>query len=129
MPLSTLQEDTDLLSLSQAPGLKFLVCYSSVVDGKLWCPVRVHKTNQMTAGTEYNQKDCVRVEQLVNDTFLSSALDAVIIYVGDRHEWVVFASLPMADLKIAVGGRHLRMCTVKSHGRCRLSRPSFGCET
>lgn len=69
MPLSTRQEDTDLLSLRQAPGLKFLVFYSSIVDGQLWCP------------------DCRRVEQLVNDKLLNSDLDAVIIYVGDRHEW------------------------------------------
>jgi hypothetical protein len=40
----------------------------------------------MTAGTEYSQKDCRHVEQLVNDTLLSSDLDAVIVYVGDRHE-------------------------------------------
>lgn len=27
------------------------------------------------------------MEQLVNDKLLNSDLDAVIIYVGDRHEW------------------------------------------
>lgn len=86
MPLSTLQEDIDLLSLRQAPGLKFLIFYSSIVDGQLWCPVSVYKTIQVSAGAKYNQKDCRHVEQLVNDKLLSSGLDAVMIYVGDRHE-------------------------------------------
>ncbi|KIK07244.1 hypothetical protein K443DRAFT_87470 [Laccaria amethystina LaAM-08-1] len=72
--LSTLQEDTDLLSIRQAPGLKFLIFYSSIVDGQLWCP------------------DCRHVEQLVNDTLLSSDLDAVIVYVGDQP-WKV-SSVP-----------------------------------
>lgn len=85
MPFSTVPEDTDLTSLRQAPGLKFLVFYSSIVDGQLWCPVQVQKQTRWPLVLN-NQKDCRRVEQLVNHKLLSSGLDVIIVYVGDRHE-------------------------------------------
>ncbi|KAK7465468.1 hypothetical protein VKT23_005445 [Stygiomarasmius scandens] len=48
----------------------FLVFYSSVVDGKLWCP------------------DCQDVEEIVKKTFEpEDAPSAVIVYVGDRNTW------------------------------------------
>ncbi|KAI0783312.1 hypothetical protein C8Q75DRAFT_726212 [Abortiporus biennis] len=49
---------------------QFLVFFSSRTSGKLWCP------------------DCVRVEQLVLDTFGNEdAPKALIVYVGQRAEW------------------------------------------
>ncbi|KAF8899089.1 hypothetical protein BD779DRAFT_1486964 [Infundibulicybe gibba] len=48
----------------------FLIFYSSVVDGKLWCP------------------DCVEVEDIVQQTFNNTdGPSALIVYVGDRKQW------------------------------------------
>jgi len=69
MPLHIADGSIDLHSLKNVPE-KFLIFYSSIVDGKLWCP------------------DCVAVDNLVRETF--SAADspsALIVYVGDRAQW------------------------------------------
>ncbi|KAG8936346.1 hypothetical protein FRC02_002939 [Tulasnella sp. 418] len=48
----------------------FLIFYSSIVDGKLWCP------------------DCRDVEQSVKDIFEGNDdINGVIVYVGDRTTW------------------------------------------
>jgi len=49
---------------------KYLIFYSSLVQGKLWCP------------------DCRDVEQFVRESFTKEgAPDALIVYVGDRPQW------------------------------------------
>ncbi|KAJ4472605.1 hypothetical protein C8J55DRAFT_607760 [Lentinula edodes] len=49
---------------------EYLVFYSSIVDGQMWCP------------------DCLAVEELVERTFSSEdAPSALIVYAGDRPTW------------------------------------------
>ncbi|KAL0951636.1 hypothetical protein HGRIS_008316 [Hohenbuehelia grisea] len=70
MPLAVIDSAFDTNSLFATVQDGFLIYYSSVVDGVLWCP------------------DCRDVEDLVKQTF--SADDGpkgVIVYVGDRPEW------------------------------------------
>jgi len=68
MPLRTITEP-DPASLLDQPE-RFFIFYSSVVEGKLWCP------------------DCVVVDDLLQQTFSSAdSPDALIIYVGDRPTW------------------------------------------
>jgi thiol-disulfide isomerase/thioredoxin len=48
----------------------FLVFYSSIVDGKMWCP------------------DCVDVEPSVREAFDSNDKpEAMLFYVGKKEEW------------------------------------------
>ncbi|KAG7452243.1 uncharacterized protein BT62DRAFT_1071407 [Guyanagaster necrorhizus] len=48
----------------------YLIFYSSIVDGQLWCP------------------DCRVVDGLIKDTFGSDkSPSALIVYVGDRPRW------------------------------------------
>lgn len=63
--------DQGPLALRAAPN-RFLVFYSSPVNGELWCP------------------DCRAVEHLVKDTFTGEETpDALIVHVGDRSQWKV----------------------------------------
>jgi len=60
---------------------QYLIFYSSIVDGQLWCP------------------DCRDVKSLIEDTFSTdNSPTAGIIYVGNRAEWKepsnVFRSQP-----------------------------------
>ncbi|WRT69826.1 uncharacterized protein IL334_006817 [Kwoniella shivajii] len=53
-----------------SPPVSYLVFYSDVVDGQMWCP------------------DCRAVEQIVKDLFDASDKPKAIIYwVGDKPEW------------------------------------------
>ncbi|KAL1746924.1 hypothetical protein HDZ31DRAFT_80857 [Schizophyllum fasciatum] len=68
MPIRTL-ETPDIATLTAAPE-EYLVFYSSVVDGKMWCP------------------DCRDVEGRVNAAFVGGkAPSALIVFVGDRPSW------------------------------------------
>ncbi|WWC92676.1 uncharacterized protein L201_007635 [Kwoniella dendrophila CBS 6074] len=53
-----------------SPDVSYLVFYSSVIDGQMWCP------------------DCVNVESTVKAAFDGADKPKAIIYwVGDRTEW------------------------------------------
>jgi len=68
MPLRIIT-DSDPTSLLDQPE-RFLIFYSSVVEGKLWC------------------QDCVAVDDLVQQAFTSDdSPAALIVYVGDRPTW------------------------------------------
>ncbi|TRM65037.1 hypothetical protein BD626DRAFT_567891 [Schizophyllum amplum] len=68
MPIRTL-ETPDTAMLEAAPE-EYFIFYSSVVDGKMWCP------------------DCRDVEGRVNATFTGAkAPSALIVFVGDRPKW------------------------------------------
>ncbi|KAI6012403.1 hypothetical protein F5J12DRAFT_718288 [Pisolithus orientalis] len=65
MPL----QEAELAALATGQN-RFLVFFSSRVDGKLWCP------------------DCAAVENLINETFApESSPFAVLVYVGQKAEW------------------------------------------
>ncbi|KAM6498688.1 Eukaryotic protein of unknown function (DUF953) domain containing protein [Amanita muscaria] len=69
MPLLTADSSLDSVALTQVPD-QFIVFYSSIVDGHMWCP------------------DCRDVDQLIQDTFKSEGSpSALIVYVGDRTQW------------------------------------------
>ncbi|KAG7099711.1 hypothetical protein E1B28_001529 [Marasmius oreades] len=69
MPLNT-TDSTGAELAKQVPSDGYLIFYSSVVDGQLWC------------------QDCRAVETLVEDSFSSAdAPSALIVYVGDRATW------------------------------------------
>lgn len=69
MPLYTADGSIDHLSLQTVPE-QFVIFYSSVVDGKLWCP------------------DCRDVDPLVNEIFSpEDGPPALVVYVGNRQQW------------------------------------------
>jgi len=69
MPLRIAEGPVDPQALKDAAE-QYLIFYSSIVDGKSWCP------------------DCRDVEDLVKETFSSEdSPSALIVYVGDRAEW------------------------------------------
>ncbi|THV07462.1 hypothetical protein K435DRAFT_833363 [Dendrothele bispora CBS 962.96] len=68
--LKASDESTTTSELLVQASESFLIFYSSVVNGKLWCP------------------DCQDVEELVKRTFEpEDAPPALIVYVGDRNTW------------------------------------------
>ncbi|TFK77441.1 hypothetical protein BDN72DRAFT_43697 [Pluteus cervinus] len=68
MPLRT-TSTTDPTSLSTVSE-EYLIFYSSIVDGRLWCP------------------DCRAVEEDVRNVFDGSDdPPALIVYVGDKSSW------------------------------------------
>ncbi|KAF9074905.1 hypothetical protein BDP27DRAFT_1287038 [Rhodocollybia butyracea] len=70
MPLQVADSNGAPPSLTKASESEYLIFYSSIVNGRLWCP------------------DCIAVEELVKDTFSSDGSpSALIIYVGDRSTW------------------------------------------
>ncbi|KAF9502299.1 hypothetical protein BDN71DRAFT_1500436 [Pleurotus eryngii] len=70
MPLDS-KDFPDPSSLLEKNGERFLIFYSSIVDGQLWCP------------------DCRVVDELIKTTFLSEdAPHGIVIYVGDRATYV-----------------------------------------
>ncbi|PPQ79409.1 hypothetical protein CVT25_002679 [Psilocybe cyanescens] len=68
MPLYTADGSIDPVSLKSVPE-KFIIFYSSIVDGEMWCP------------------DCRVVDKLVQNTFSQDGPAALIVYVGDRGQW------------------------------------------
>ncbi|EEB94596.1 hypothetical protein MPER_06563 [Moniliophthora perniciosa FA553] len=77
---------------SQLPSDGYVVFYSSIVDGQLWCP------------------DCREVESLIKDTFSPpDAPPAVIVYVGDKPAgpWNL-TSIPTI-VKLVNGKEHGRL--------------------
>ncbi|KAG6873210.1 hypothetical protein C0995_001564 [Termitomyces sp. Mi166 len=69
MPIRVVDDFADPQVVKDATG-EYLIFYSSIVDGEMWCP------------------DCRDVEDLVNQTFGGAdSPSAVIIYVGDRAQW------------------------------------------
>ncbi|GLB35817.1 putative eukaryotic protein of unknown function (DUF953) [Lyophyllum shimeji] len=79
MPLRIAQGPVDPSALKDVAE-QYLIFYSSIVDGKLWCP------------------DCQDVEVLVKETFSSEdSPSALIVYVGDRAEWKSSSSVLRAE--------------------------------
>ncbi|KAF9055842.1 hypothetical protein BJ165DRAFT_1521811 [Panaeolus papilionaceus] len=68
MPLYVADGSIDPNTLKTVPE-RFVIFYSSIVDGKLWCP------------------DCVAVDNLVKEVFSEDGPAALIVYVGDRTQW------------------------------------------
>ncbi|KAF8204029.1 hypothetical protein BJ912DRAFT_1052777 [Pholiota molesta] len=68
MPLYEADGSIDPRTLQTVPD-RYVIFYSSVVDGEMWCP------------------DCRAVEQLVKETFSDESLSGLIVYVGDRTQW------------------------------------------
>ncbi|KAF9270706.1 hypothetical protein L218DRAFT_889388 [Marasmius fiardii PR-910] len=69
MPLST-TDSTGAELAKLVPSDGYLIFYSSIVNGQLWCP------------------DCRNIETLVKNSFSSpDAPSALIVYVGDRTAW------------------------------------------
>ncbi|RSH93154.1 hypothetical protein EHS25_007507 [Saitozyma podzolica] len=67
-----------------APKHTFLIFYSSVVDGQMWCP------------------DCRNVEGTVKEVF--DGFDkprGIIIWVGDRTEWRTPSNSARVDWKVS----------------------------
>ncbi|OWZ67703.1 hypothetical protein AYX15_01376 [Cryptococcus neoformans] len=53
-----------------APAISYIVFYSNIVDGQMWCP------------------DCRAVENVVKETFdAPDKPNAAIFWVGNRQEW------------------------------------------
>ncbi|KAJ7109934.1 hypothetical protein C8R44DRAFT_883954 [Mycena epipterygia] len=69
MPLHVAELPIDPASLRDRPE-EFLIFYSSIVDGKMWCP------------------DCRSVDDVVQAVFgAPDGPSAVIVYVGTKPEW------------------------------------------
>ncbi|KAL5519136.1 hypothetical protein ACEPAH_819 [Sanghuangporus vaninii] len=71
MPISTSSDPADIASVANS-GADYLVFYSSVdkTSNQMWCP------------------DCRRVEDSVRTAFEpADAPSALIVYVGQRHDW------------------------------------------
>ncbi|KAG2044344.1 hypothetical protein BDR03DRAFT_885419 [Suillus americanus] len=69
MPLREVEFPSDPKDLEHAQE-RFLIFYSSRVNGQLWCP------------------DCVAVDRTIQDTFgPEDGPSAVIVYVGRKPEW------------------------------------------
>ncbi|EGN97164.1 hypothetical protein SERLA73DRAFT_183803 [Serpula lacrymans var. lacrymans S7.3] len=69
MPLRFVDFPSDPNSLKSVPG-DYLVIYSSLTDGKLWCP------------------DCVAVDDTVQSVFGNNdGPSALIVYVGQKADW------------------------------------------
>ncbi|PPQ66376.1 hypothetical protein CVT26_011095 [Gymnopilus dilepis] len=68
MPLIYADGSIDPITLFKVPE-HFVVFYSSVVNGEMWCP------------------DCRQVEGIVKEVFSGNGPDALIVYVGDRTQW------------------------------------------
>ncbi|KAH7886040.1 hypothetical protein F5I97DRAFT_1810045 [Phlebopus sp. FC_14] len=69
MPIREIEFLSEVESLRNGKE-KYLVFFSSRVEGKLWCP------------------DCVAVEELIYKTFgPEQGPSAAVVYVGQRSEW------------------------------------------
>ncbi|KAF8634968.1 hypothetical protein AX15_000692 [Amanita polypyramis BW_CC] len=75
MPLLIADDSIDTKTLTKDPD-RFIVFYSSIVNGQMWCP------------------DCQGVEQVVQETFNKpDGPSALIVYVGDRNQFRLWKSL------------------------------------
>lgn len=73
-----------LIKSSSVPQTSFLVFYSSIVDGKMWCP------------------DCVDVEPSVREAFEGKdKADALLFYVGKKEEWRTPENVARVDWKVS----------------------------
>ncbi|KAK6007330.1 hypothetical protein QM012_006338 [Aureobasidium pullulans] len=68
---------------SSVPKTSFLVFYSSIVDGKMWCP------------------DCVDVEPSVREAFDGADKpEAMLFYVGKKEEWRTLENVARVDWNV-----------------------------
>jgi hypothetical protein len=69
MPLRIVEHTTGISSPADIKE-NFLIFFSSVVNGKLWCP------------------DCEAVNDLIQETFgVADGPSALIVHVGEKAEW------------------------------------------
>ena len=88
MPLEIVESPIDPATLKNLPN-QYLIFYSSIVDGKMWCPVFASRRlrSKVTVMTVFKQ-DCRDVQGLVERTFgPADAPSAMIVYVGERAEY------------------------------------------
>ncbi|KAF5385327.1 hypothetical protein D9615_001194 [Tricholomella constricta] len=84
MPIRITEGLVDPQALKNVPE-QYLIFYSSIVDGRSWCPVPI-------------SSDCRDVEDLVRQTFgADESPSALIVYVGDRTEWKSPSSIFRAE--------------------------------
>ncbi|KDR85746.1 hypothetical protein GALMADRAFT_234806 [Galerina marginata CBS 339.88] len=68
MVLHVADGSIDNRTLTTVPE-RFIIFYSSIVDGEMWCP------------------DCRVIDNLVKETFSAGGPEALIVYVGNRNQW------------------------------------------
>ncbi|KAJ6483890.1 hypothetical protein DFH09DRAFT_1106617 [Mycena vulgaris] len=69
MPLNIVADPIDPVCLKDRPE-EYLIFYSDVVDGRMWCP------------------DCRAVDDVVRNVFAGpDGPSAVIVYVGNKPKW------------------------------------------
>lgn len=91
MPLYEADGSIDPITLQTVPD-RYVIFYSSVVDGEMWCPVSSFDLTRveslaLTATHFAHLQDCRAVEQLVKETFSEdSPVSCLIVYVGDRTQ-------------------------------------------
>ncbi|KAH9486250.1 Thioredoxin-like protein Clot [Psilocybe cubensis] len=86
MPLYIADGSIDPLSLLSVPE-KFVIFYSSIVDGQMWCPVCPRLSFELIRDLISVDQDCREIDQLVQNTFSEGGPAALIVYVGDRGQW------------------------------------------
>ncbi|TFK30947.1 hypothetical protein FA15DRAFT_699361 [Coprinopsis marcescibilis] len=74
MPIYFADPSIDPVSLQSVPE-QFLIFYSSVVNGEMWCP------------------DCRAVDSLIQETFGPDGPTALIVYTGTRQQWKTPANI------------------------------------
>jgi len=79
MLINTTSETVEIDAVSE----QYIVFFSSIVNGKLWCPVSA-KMLAILPDSERQKQDCVRIDDLIQKTFGESGPTALIAYVGDR---------------------------------------------
>jgi hypothetical protein len=84
MPLRV-SETSELSSLSGVSE-KYLIFYSSLTDGILWCPVHIIDYRANCTDMRFI-KDCRRVDPTVQQIFGPNGPEALIVYVGQRMEY------------------------------------------
>lgn len=95
MPLHYADSSINLSALATVPE-KYLIFYSSEVNGQMWCPVCLAIKNiyrrkhvELKLIDDLWFKDCRRVDSLVKSAFSEeTGPDGLIVFVGDRTQSV-----------------------------------------
>lgn len=89
MPLYVADGSIDHTTLQTVPE-KFVIFYSSIVDGQMWCPVSefiiILLDTVYTVTDNLLLQDCRAVDQLVKETFSEEGPAAIIVYVGNKAQ-------------------------------------------
>lgn len=89
MPLYVADGSIDPVTLQNVPD-EFVIFYSSIIDGQMWCPVSCYWI--LIALPDRLAflfiEDCRVVEKLVKETFPEQGPGALIVYVGNKQQFV-----------------------------------------